>query len=79
MSDRLRATPPPRDRDGEPLIDAGAIIAILGLTPSGTRKMLRRRRIAPIRRGAHGTYLYRLADVEDLLAERRAVVSSEIR
>lgn len=66
MNDR-RGFMPPKDADGAMLIDAGALIFWLMLTPAGVRQWTSRHGIKPVRKGAHGAFMYRLADVQSAL------------
>ena len=63
MSERTRRGHTRRDTDGTPLIDAGVLRAMLGMTPAGARKWATRHHIHPVCRGSHGAFMYRLADV----------------
>lgn len=66
MNDR-RQLAPPRDTDGEPLIDAGVLTRLLNMTPAGARRWVARRGIGPVRKGAHGAWMYRLSEVQAVL------------
>lgn len=67
MSDRSRRAPRPCDENGAPLIDAGVLRMILKMTPAGARRWAQRHGIPVVRRGAHGAWMYRLDDVQDVL------------
>lgn len=67
MNDRRRAAPTPVDANGEPLIDAGVLRLVLGMTAAGARRWAQRNGVNPTGKGAHGALLYRLADVQDQL------------
>lgn len=70
-SDRRRGTYP-TDDTGERLIDAGALLLSLRAlghvhTARDLRRWARRHQLQPVRRGAHGAWLYRWRDVEAVL------------
>lgn len=67
MNDRRRASTRVCDNDGEPLIDAAVLRMVLQMTGAGARKWATRHGLQPVRRGAHGASLYRLADVQEVL------------
>lgn len=69
MSDR-RGAEPPRDVDGEPLIDGAVVRKMLGMTSAGARRCIERNGVRVIRKGAHGSSLYRLADILAVLDKR---------
>ena len=78
MNDR-RGFAPPVDVDGVQLIDAGVLRMWLGMTHAGARGWANRHGVHPVRKGAHGASLYRLADLQSALDKApRNPLSSEM-
>jgi hypothetical protein len=64
LNDRKGARPP--TQNDETLIDAGAIKLALGLKDNAAlRRWAATHNITPVRKGAHGAWLYRLDDIAE--------------
>lgn len=72
MSDRRRGTCPTDDH-GHRLIDAGALLLSLRMdgqrlgTARDLRRWVKRHHVEPVRRGAHGAWMYRWRDIAAVL------------